>query len=102
MDEKFQQTATKEELSKLATQENLDKVAAKLVTYQEFDKRIGGIEKDFTELKESFNILQTSIDGYAKKSDGYFQEMLALSLKVDRHEKWLMEIAKKLDLKPEY
>ena len=39
--------------------------------------------------KDDFNHLQTSVDAYAHKADTYFQEMVMLSHKVDRHEKWL-------------
>jgi hypothetical protein len=36
------------------------------------------------------------------KADKYFQEMLMLAKKVDRHEKWLMQIADKIGIKLEY
>lgn len=52
--------------------------------------------------KEDFNNLMVSIDAYAKKSDKYFQEMLMLATKVDRHEKWFHQIADKLGIKLEY
>ena len=52
--------------------------------------------------KEEFNDLQTSVDAYAKKADAFFQEMIALSHKVDRHEKWIQQIAAKLGIKLEY
>ncbi len=54
------------------------------------------------EMRKSFSGLQTSVDAYAKKADAYFQEMVALSRKVDRMEKWIHQIAKKvgIDLKP--
>ncbi len=54
------------------------------------------------EMKNSFADLQTSVDAYAKKADGYFQEMTMLSGKIDRHEKWLLQIAEKVGLKLEY
>ncbi len=54
------------------------------------------------EMKKDFNNLQTSVDAYAKKADNYFQEMAALSHKVDRHEKWLLQLAEKLGIKLEY
>ena len=54
------------------------------------------------EIKQSFSDLQTSVDAYAKKADAYFQEMVMLSHKVDRHEKWFHQIAEKLGLKLEY
>ena len=52
--------------------------------------------------KEDFNNLLTAVDAYAHKADAYFQEMVALSHKVDRHEKWLWEIAEKLGIKLKY
>lgn len=54
------------------------------------------------EIKQSFSDLQTSVDAYAKKADTYFQEMVVLSHKVDRHEKWFHQIADKLGIKLEY
>jgi len=54
------------------------------------------------ELRKSFSELQTSVDAYAKKADNYFQEMVALSHKVNRHEKWIKQLADKLGVKLEY
>ncbi len=51
------------------------------------------------ETKESFSNLQTSIDRLAKILEDYIQEMKMLAVKVDRHEKWIFQIAKKLDMK---
>jgi uncharacterized coiled-coil DUF342 family protein len=52
--------------------------------------------------KEDFNNLMNAVDSYAKKADTYFEEMVSLSHKVDRHEKWLHQVAEKLGLKLEY
>lgn len=54
------------------------------------------------EIKQSFSDLQTSVDTYAKKADTYFQEMVMLTHKVDRLEKWIQEIAGKVGVKLEY
>jgi uncharacterized coiled-coil DUF342 family protein len=54
------------------------------------------------EMRKNFSDLQASVDTYAKKADAYFQEMVALSHKVDRHEKWIQQIAQKLGIKLEY
>jgi len=54
------------------------------------------------EIKSSFSDLQTSIDSYAKKADDYFQEMVMLTHKVDRHEKWILQLAQKMGVKLEY
>ena len=52
--------------------------------------------------KEQFLNLQSAVDSYAKRADAYFQEMVALSHKVDRHEKWIQQLAEKLGVKLEY
>ena len=52
--------------------------------------------------KEDFNNLLNAVDAYAKKADTYFQEMVALSHKIDRHEKWIQQLADKLGVKLEY
>ena len=52
--------------------------------------------------KDDFNDFQTSVDAYAEKADAYFQEMVMLTHKVDRHEKWFHQIAEKLGMKLEY
>jgi hypothetical protein len=72
-------------------------------------KAFGGIfatKQDLQSLEEKmhkdFSDLIVSVDGYAKKADIYYQEMMMFSVKVDRHEKWLQQIALKLDLKLDY
>ncbi|MFA5187886.1 MAG: hypothetical protein WC460_00815 [Patescibacteria group bacterium] len=40
----------------------------------------------------------TSVDNYAKKADTYFQEMVAMNSRINRLERWVQEIAKKMDL----
>jgi len=52
--------------------------------------------------KDDFNKMMNAIDKYAAKADTYFQEMLALAHKIDIHEKWIHQIAEKLDIKLEY
>ena len=52
--------------------------------------------------KSDVNNLLGAIDAYAKKADAYFQEMVMLAHKVDRHEKWLHQVAEKLGVKLQY
>jgi hypothetical protein len=52
--------------------------------------------------KSDLNSLIDAVDAYAKKSDAFFQEMVMLSHKVDRHEKWFHQVADKLGIKLEY
>jgi uncharacterized coiled-coil DUF342 family protein len=53
------------------------------------DEKFTRIDQRFDEMKKDFVNLQTSVDAYAKKADTYFQEMVMLAHKVDRHEKWI-------------
>jgi len=72
---------------------------SELIKY--LDGKFTHIDQRFNEVKRDFVDLQTSVDTYAKKADTYFQEMVALSHKVDRHEKWIQQIAEKLGMKLE-
>jgi len=60
------------------------------------DMKFDEVHKEIKELKESFSILQTAVDGYAKRADDYFQEMVMLSHKVDRVERWVLQLAEKV------
>ncbi len=98
----------------------MDKNFSELIEY--LDDKFSGVDKKFSgvdgklvdldgkieELKENkadksdINELMSTIDAYAKKADTYFQEMVMLAHKVDRHEKWFQQIADKLGIKLEY
>lgn len=56
-------------------------------------------KEDFERLRKDFSDLQTAVDAYAKKADTYMQEMLMLSRKVDRLERWVLELANKLNVR---
>jgi len=112
--------ATKEDLKTLATKEDLgvlDKRMATKDNLNALDKKMDDgfviltkeifstkeeFEKFKDEIRESFSSLQTSVDAYAKRADSYFQEMVMLSHKIDRHERWMHQLAEKLGVKLEY
>ncbi len=76
-------------------EKDIQKLIEVFATRDELDKR-------FEEIREDFSNLQTAVDAYAKRADAYFQEMVMLAHKVDRHEKWIQKIAEKLGIKLEY
>jgi prefoldin subunit 5 len=78
----------------------MEKDFSELVEY--LDGKFSETNKRLDNLEENFRILQSSVDAYAKKADTYFQEMVALSHRVDRHEKWFHQVADKLGIKLEY
>ena len=79
--------------------------------FSKIDERFVGIDTRLSNIemkleskadKADINELMNAIDAYAKKADAYFQEMVMLAHKVDRLEKWVSQIAKKLGMKLEY
>lgn len=81
----------------MLTNEDIQKIIEVFTTRDEMKEMIS-----FLVTKEDFSNLQTAVDNYAKKADAYFQEMVMLTHKVDRHEKWFHQIAEKLGIKLEY
>ena len=82
----------------LATKEDL----AKLVTLEEFDSFRKEYKDDFSGLQSAIQGLIVAIDKLAKSMEIYHDEYVALTSKVDKHEKWFQQIADKLGLKLEY
>ncbi len=81
----------------MLTDEDIKKLIEVFATREEV-----ATKRNLEEIRQDFARLKTSVDAYAKKADDYFQEMVALSHKVDRHEKWIQQIAEKLGIKLEY
>ena len=90
----------------IAREREIEEIRKILKNYSELikylDQKFTRIDERFDEMKKDFVDLQTSVDAYAKRADTYFQEMVALSYKVDRHERWIKQIADKLGIKLEY
>jgi len=76
---------------------DIQKMIEVFLTRDEFNEAISNLAT-----KEDINKIYSAIDAYAKKADAYFQEMVMLSHKVDRHEKWIKQLADKLGVKLEY
>ena len=81
----------------MLSDEDVKKLIEVFATREEMKEMIANLVT-----KEDFSDLQTAVDAYAKKADTYFQEMVMLTHKVDRHEKWMHQIAEKLGIKLEY
>ena len=79
-----------------------------MITVEDIQKIIEAQEEvfttkqDFEELRKDFARLETGVDAYARKADKYFQEMVMLSHKVDRHERWIQQIAEKAGVRLAY
>ena len=81
----------------MLTDEDVKKLIEVFATREEV-----ATKRDLEEIRRGFSDLQTSVDAYAQKADSFFQEMVALTHKVDRHEKWIQQLADKLGVKLEY
>jgi len=46
--------------------------------------------------------INNEVDAYAHKADAYFQEMVMMSHDLKRHERWIIEIAKKVGVTLDY
>ena len=77
--------------------EKFDRLFGVFATKEDLQESVSNLST-----KNDFSNLLSAVDAYAKKADTYFQEMVMLAHKVDRHEKWLQKIAEKLDIKLEY
>jgi len=76
---------------------DVQKLIEVFITRKEFNEKISNLAT-----KEDVDKILTAIDGYAKKVETFAQEMIVLAHKVDRHEKWILQIAEKLGVKLEY
>lgn len=76
---------------------DVQKMIEVFVTREEFNEAVSNLAT-----KKDINKILTAVDEYAKKVDAYAQEMTMLAHKVDRHEKWILQIAEKLGVKLEY
>lgn len=74
----------------------------------EFTKLFKYMQKEFrginnrlkqTATKKELNRLTNAIDAYAKQTETYMQEMLALGHKVDRLEQWILKVAEATGVK---
>ena len=90
LDQKFEKTATKTDVRQLGTE-------------------IVGVKENIKELtirmervEESIHALTTTIDKLAKAVDDLRVEYSAIAMQMNRHEKWIQQIAEKLGMKLEH
>jgi len=93
LDNKFQKTAQKEDLNNLAS---------KLVTLEEFDLFKKDTKEEFNSIRESIQNLTNSIDKLVKAVTDLKTEYTVITSQLDRHEKWIQMLAEKIGTKLEY
>jgi hypothetical protein len=84
------------------TKVDIEKLKDTFVTKDEFHAEIIPMKADIAELKsdmgsvkETTQQILTVVDGISKKFDDLKHEYVAVSLKGDRHEKWIKHLADK-------
>lgn len=111
LDDKFQKTATKEDLEGFATKKDLEQFATKedlrgfsvnFVTLDEFDNFRAEVKEEFAAVRASINSLTNSVDKLVKAVSGLKTEYFAVSHQLSRHEKWIQKIAEKVGIELAY
>jgi len=96
-----------EQIKQLATKRDLKEINSSVEAVKTFIQENVALKDDIqtlkTELpsKENFSQLQTSVDGLAKLTKDFYEEVTVLRGKVERMEKWIQDAAPKLGLKYE-
>lgn len=57
------------------------------------------VRSEIAEVKTNLDTYANSVDAFAKQSETYMQEMLALGHKVDRLEQWILKVAEATGVK---
>ena len=81
------------------TKEDIQKISIEVISIKEETMEL---KQDVAGLREMLQSLIISVDKLVKSLSDLREEYLAISFKVDRHEKWFLQIAEKLGLKLEY
>ena len=66
------------------------------------EEDIEDLKQDITGLREPVQALTVSVDRLVKAVENLRQEYFAIKSQIDRHEKWIHQIAEKLGIKLEY
>jgi len=89
LDKKFEETAKKSDLNKLATSSELE-------SFRE------NTEKEISSLRDDIRTLTTAIDRLVKSVEVLSDEYSSISVRIDRHERWLQQVADKVGVKLDY
>lgn len=82
----------------MLTNEDIKKIISVVATKEDVDE----IKKDVSGLRESVQALIVSVDGLTKSIDDLKIEYIAITSKINRHEKWIQKIAEKIGVELEY
>ncbi|OHA18902.1 MAG: hypothetical protein A2836_00745 [Candidatus Taylorbacteria bacterium RIFCSPHIGHO2_01_FULL_45_63] len=75
----------------MLTDSDIKKLLSVLTTKKDFEE----VKKEIFSLRETVQNLTTSIDGLAKAVDNFRIEYSAITTQIERHERWIKQIAEK-------
>ncbi|MBI2097906.1 MAG: hypothetical protein HYT46_03180 [Candidatus Vogelbacteria bacterium] len=81
----------------MLTNQDIAKLTSVLVTKQEFQL----LDAKVDSMRETLNSLLTAIDGLTKVIDNLRVEYAAVTSQLNRHERWIQQIAQKAKIKLE-
>ncbi len=82
----------------MLTNEDIQKIIAVVATKED----VRDLKQDVDGLRESVQALVLSIDKLVKATEELRTEYLTITNQINRHEKWVHQIADKLGIKLEY
>jgi uncharacterized coiled-coil DUF342 family protein len=82
----------------MLTDQDIQKMAKVFATKED----VKDLKEDIGGLKESLQSLIVSVDKLAKVIEDLRQEYVAITAKIDQHEKWIHQLAEKLGIKLDY
>lgn len=63
------------------------------------DRNTAEIKDEVKKIGERVDVLTTAVDSYLKQGEGYRQEVLAMRMTLDKHNRWFKLVEEKLGLK---
>src|SRR3989344_2801188 len=111
LDEKFEKTASKEDVENLQTEVKGDIQNFRTEVDGKFTKAfdvfatkddVKEIKGTLSELQETVHELVGAVDKLAKAVDDLRIEYSAMAMQLNRHEKWIQQLAEKLGIKLDY
>ncbi|MBI4114686.1 MAG: hypothetical protein HY445_02490 [Candidatus Niyogibacteria bacterium] len=82
----------------MLTDQDIQKIINVVATKEDVQE----IKEEVSALKESIQALSVSVDKLAKAVEDMHKEYVVITHRVDRHEKWLQQIADKVGVKLEF
>ena len=82
----------------MLTSEDIQKLLEVLATKEDVKE----VKAELVDLKETVRELVTAIDRLAKAVDDLRIEYSAMAMQLNRHEKWIQQLAEKLGIKLEH